>query len=82
MRSILKDKSLPLKLWGKDISIRVYVLNRSSSKSLQGKTSYEMWSGKKPKLSHLRIFDSIVHVKTLEALGKLEDRNKEKMFLG
>ena len=41
-----------------------------------------MWSGKKPKLSHLRIFGSIVHVKTSGALGKLEDRSKEMVFVG
>ena len=35
-------------------------------KSLKGKKPYEMWSGKKPKLSDLRIFGSIVHMKTPE----------------
>ena len=51
-------------------------------KSLQGKMPYEMWSTKKPKLIHLRIFGSIVHVKTPRALGKLEDRRKEMIFVG
>ena len=51
-------------------------------KSLQRKMPYEMWNRRKPKLSHLRIFGSIVHVKTLEALGKLEERSKEIMFVG
>ena len=78
--SMLKDKSLPLELWGEAINTCVYVLNEFSTKSLQGKTPYEM-SGKKPKLSHLRIFGSIVHVKTSGALEKLEDRSKEMVFL-
>ena len=82
IRSMLKDKSLPLELWGEAINTCVYVLNRSSTKSLQWKTPYVMWSGKKPKLSHLRIFGSIVHVKTPGALGKLEDRSKEMVFVG
>ena len=82
IRSMLKDKSLPLELWGEAINTCVYVLNRSSMKSLQGKTPYEMWSEKKPKLSHLRIFGSIVHVKTPGALGKLEDMSKEMVFVG
>ena len=42
----------------------------------------EMWCGKKPRLSHLRIFGSILHVKTPGALGKLEDRSKDMVFLG
>ena len=80
MRSMLKEKSIILELWGEGINTCVYVLNRSSTKSLQGKTSYEIWSGKKLKLSHFRIFGSIVHVKTPKALGKLEDRSKEMVF--
>ena len=43
---------------------------------------YEMWSKKKPKLSHLGIFTSIVHVKTPKALGKLEDTKKEMVLVG
>ena len=82
MSSMLKDKSLPLELWGEAINTCVYVLNRSLMKGLQEKTPYEMWSGKKPKLSHLRIFGSIAHVKTPRALGKLEYRSKEMVFVG
>ena len=76
VRRMLKDKRLPLELWGEAINTSVYVFSRSSTNSLHGKTPYEMWSGKKPKLSHLRIFIPIVHVKTPRALGKLEDRSK------
>ena len=76
VRIMLKDKSLPHELWGEAINTFVYALTRSSIKSLQGKMSYEIWSGKKLKLSHLRIFSSILH------LGKLEDRSKEMIFLG
>ena len=82
MRSMFKDKSLPLELWGDAIITCVYVLKRSSMKSLQGKAPYEMWRGKKLELSNLRIFGSIVHVKTVRTLGKLEDRSKEMVFVG
>ena len=68
MRSMLEEESLPLELWGEAINNFVYVLNRSSMKSLQGKMPYDMWNEKKPKLSHLRSFGSIVHVKTPGAL--------------
>ena len=77
---MFKDKSLPLKLCGEAINTYLYELNTSSTKSLQGKTPYQMWSGKKPKQSHPRICRSIVHVKTLGDLGKLEDRSKEMVF--
>ena len=79
---MLKDKSLPLELWGEAINTCAYVLNRSSMKSFHGKRPYEMWSEKKPKPSLLWIFNLIVHAKTLGALGKLEDRSKEMIFMG
>ena len=60
----------------------MYVLNRSSTKSLEGKTPYKMWSRKEPKLSHLGIFCSIVYVKTLGALGNFKDKNKDMVFVG
>ena len=79
---MLKDKILPLKFEGEAINTYVHVLNRSSANSLQGKTPYEIWSGKKPKLHDLNFFGSIVHVKTLGELGKLEDRRKGMFFVG
>ena len=82
MRSMVKYKSLTLELWGLAISSCVYVLNMFLMKSLQQKTSCEIWSKKKPKLSHLSIFGSTVHVKTHGALGKLKDRSKEMAFMG
>ena len=58
------------------------MFNRPSLKSLEGKTPYKIWSGKKPKMSHLKIFGSIVHVKTLGTVGKLDGRSKEMVFVG
>ena len=81
VRSMLKDKILHLALWGDAVNTCVHVLNRSSTKSFQ-EMPYEMWSAKKSKLSRLRIFGSIVHVKSLGTIGKLVDRIKEIIFLG
>ena len=41
VRSMLNEKELPLKLWGEAVSTCVYVLNRSSTKGVKGKTPYE-----------------------------------------
>ena len=82
VRSMLKEKELPLELWGEAVSTCVYVLNRSSTKGLEGKTPYEQWNGRKPNVSHLRIFGSIVFVKTTGRLSKLEDRSKCMVLMG
>ena len=58
------------------------MLNRSSTKGIKGKTPYEKWNGRKPNVSHLKVFESIVFVKTIGRLSKLEDRSKCMVFMG
>ena len=48
VRSMLKEKELPLVLWGEAVSTCVYVLKRSSTKGVKGKTPYEKWNGRRP----------------------------------
>jgi hypothetical protein len=61
----------------------VYLLNRSPTKSLDGKTAYEAWHGKKPAVDHLRTFNCVVYAKeTCPQLKKLEDRSTPMVFLG
>ena len=79
---MLKDKNLPLELWEEAVSTCVYVLNRSSTKGVKGQMPYEKWNGRKPNVSHLKIFGSVVFVKTIGRLSKFEDRSKCMLFMG
>jgi len=47
-RSMLKAKGLLGEFWGEAVTTAVYLLNRSSSKSVGGKTPYELWTGSVP----------------------------------
>jgi hypothetical protein len=61
----------------------VYLLNRSYTRAVDGKTAYELWHGKTPNLQHLRVFGCLAHVKTARPhLKKLEDRSKKMVLLG
>ena len=61
----------------------VFILNRSPTKALTGKMSFEAWYGCKPSVSFLRAFGYISHVrKTKPILTKLEDRSTPMVFLG
>ena len=85
VRAMLKAKDLPRELWGEVVSTAIYILNRSSTKALQGKSPHEVWTGKKPSVNHMRTFGSIVHVKkknTKGHLNKLEDRSHPMVFIG
>jgi hypothetical protein len=61
----------------------VYLLNRSPTKSVQGKTPYEAWHGKKPQVGHFRTFGCIGHVKKIgPGVDKLADRSTKMVLLG
>ncbi|KAL8105967.1 hypothetical protein AgCh_029688 [Apium graveolens] len=82
-RSFLKEKQLPGELWGEAARHSVYVLNRLPTRALSGKTPYEVWSGSKPDIGHIRIFGCIAHMKQPGVhLRKLDDRSKATVYLG
>jgi hypothetical protein len=60
----------------------VYILNRSPTKALNGKTSYEAWHGRKPVVSHLRVFGCLAFGNELGHIGKLDDRGTSVVFIG
>ena len=75
-RAMLKNKNLPKVFWGEAVSAAVYLLKRAPTKSLEGKTPYEGWIGRKPVVEHLKVFGFIVFVKILgKSLRKLDYRN-------
>jgi hypothetical protein len=55
---MLHAKSLPQRLWAKEINCETYIQNRSPHISIKDKTLYEAWSSLKPKVAHFRIFGS------------------------
>ncbi|BAF28754.2 Os11g0656500 [Oryza sativa Japonica Group] len=82
-RSMLKVKGLPGMFWGEAINTAVYLLNRSSSKGIGGKTPYALWNGVPPAVHHLRTFGCVAHVKTTTPnLKKLDDRSRPMIFVG
>ena len=54
MRSMMSLTDLPLSFWGYALETIAFTLNRVSSKSVET-TPYELWFGKKPKLSFLKV---------------------------
>jgi len=53
---MLNESSLPKYLWDDIVYTASYVLNRTLIRPLLKKTSYELYKGKKPNISHLRVF--------------------------
>jgi hypothetical protein len=67
---------------GEVVNCVVYLLNRTTSRSTGDCTPYELWTGSKANVSHLRVFGCIAHVKTTAPnLKKLDDRIKPMILL-
>jgi len=68
--------------WGEAVVTAVYILNRSPTKALDGRTPYEAWHGRKPAVSHLRVFGCLAFAKELGHIGKLDDRSIPGVLIG
>ncbi|WVZ59949.1 hypothetical protein U9M48_010030 [Paspalum notatum var. saurae] len=73
---------MPAVFWGEAVATAVYILNRSPTKALNGKMPYEAWHGRKPAVSHLRVFGCLAFVKELGHIGKLDNRSTPGVFIG
>eukprot|EP00253_Pinus_taeda_P032847 PITA_32847 len=77
-RAMLHDQGLPLHLWAEACNTAVYVQNRCPHRILGMSTPEEAYSGKRPDISHLRIFGSLVYMQVMkDARKKLEPTAKE-----
>jgi hypothetical protein len=81
-RALLKQRGMPAVFWGEVMVTVVYILNRSPTKALNGRTSYEAWHGHKPAVSHLPVFGCLTFAKELGHIGKLDDRSTSGVFIG
>nr|AAK52163.1 putative polyprotein [Oryza sativa Japonica Group] len=55
VRSMMSQTDMPLSFWGYALETAAFTLNRVPSKSVD-KTPYEIWTGKRPSLSFLKIW--------------------------
>ncbi len=76
-------QGLGLEFWGEAVNTTMYIKNRCPTKVLDFKTPQEAWSGRKPDVSHLRVFGCKVfaHVPD-EKRTKLESKSMPCVFLG
>lgn len=79
---MLHSKNMPKFLWGEAVNTAVYVLNRTPTSRDPTATSYELWTGRKPSVSHLRVFgeDAFVHVPK-QFRRKLNPKSKKVTFV-
>ena len=55
VRTMLSHSTLPLSLWGDVVKIAAHILNKVPTKAAP-KTPYELWCGRKPSVSYMRMW--------------------------
>lgn len=82
-RCLLIQAGLADSFWAEAISAATYIRNRCPSKSLGGKTPYEVLHGDVPSVQHLKEFGSKVLVLNRSPTkGKFDNRCKQGILLG
>ncbi|KAK3735648.1 hypothetical protein QZH41_001075 [Actinostola sp. cb2023] len=83
VRSMLVQAKLPQKFWVEALNTAVYLHNRSPTRSLEGLTPYEAWTGSKPDVSNLKCFGctAYAHIPKDER-KKLDPKARKCVFLG
>ncbi|CAA7268571.1 unnamed protein product [Cyclocybe aegerita] len=81
VRVLLHSSGLPKFLWGEAARHVVWLLNRTSTKAVDGKTPYEAAFGKKPDLREVREWGEKVWVR-IEGGNKLGGQVREGRWMG
>jgi hypothetical protein len=83
VKTMIHDQDLPMCLWGEAAMAVVYVQNRLSHSTLGLKTLEEMFTEKKPEVSHLKIFGYPVFINIpKENRNRMEPSEKKGIFVG
>lgn len=82
-RCLLIQSGLPNSFWAEAVRTACYLRNRCVSRSLDGKTPYELWWSKKPDVAHLRRFgEKAMVLKKRGGRDKLDAKAFETVFVG
>ncbi|KAK8578849.1 hypothetical protein V6N13_142124 [Hibiscus sabdariffa] len=80
VRSMMSHTDLPTSFWGYALETAAFTLNRVPSKSVQ-KTPHEMWTGRRPNMSFMKISGCKAYVKH-QMSTKLEPKSEKCTFVG
>ena len=79
-RIMMAETNLEKRFWAEVASTEVYLLNTSPTRFFMHMTPYEAWKGRKPQVSHLRIFGRITYALVSSYHKKLFDKSLKCIF--
>jgi hypothetical protein len=82
-RALRFQTHFPIHFWGECALAACYLINRTPTAVLNGKTPYEMLYGKAPSLEHLRVIGCLSYVHNQHHKGdKFATRSRKCVFVG
>ena len=82
-RSMLSHAKLPKMFWAEAVATAAYIQNRLPTSVLKGETPYQRWCGKKPDVSHMKVFGCIAYAHVPdEERRKLDKKAVKLRFVG
>ena len=81
-RSMMDHAGLPDKYWAEAVECAAYIRNRLPTTALrEKKTPFEMWSGRKPNISHLKVFGCTAYAHIPDSQRNKLDKKAVKLRL-
>lgn len=81
-RAIRFQADIPIRFWGGCVLSAVYLINRLPTPTLQGKSPYEVFYKKKPKLDHHRTIGCLCFATTLIRKDKFSPKANACVLMG
>ncbi|KAL9447401.1 hypothetical protein AB3S75_014963 [Citrus x aurantiifolia] len=82
-RALRFQANLPLNFWGECILSAAYIINRTPTPLLDGKTPYELLYGKPPPYAHFRSFGCLCYARYVPRdKNKFNPRSRRCVFVG
>jgi hypothetical protein len=79
---MMKAKALSGYLWGEAVTMTMFILNRSPTRVVDGKTPFEAWHREMSMVHFFSTFNCIAHVKnTYLGLKKLDDQSHKTILV-
>lgn len=82
-RSMIMQANMDKVFWEDAILTSAYITNRTPSSLVRNKTPYELWLGRKPNVSNMRVFGCVGYVRIPECMRtKLDNKGVKCVFVG
>jgi len=81
-RTMMIDRAIDKELWTYILNAACYIINRVPTKANNGKSPIELWTGKVPDLSHLKVIGCPAYKHIETNVGKLDPRATKCIMVG